>query len=399
MTPSDLPARIAAVKARYPGVTAPVYLDYQASTPLDPAAAAAMKPFLEGRFGNPHARAHAFGWKAEATVDAAREDIAALIGADPEEIIFTSGATESNNLAVKGAVYAQALAGKKHIVTSTIEHKCVLDSCLALERAGCSVTFVPPEKDGIVRPEAIEAAIKDTTALVSVMAANNEIGTIQPAEEIAALCGARGVPFHSDAAQAAGKIKLNMRESRVSLLSLSAHKMYGPLGIGALYIRRRPRLRLEPLIHGGGQEKGIRSGTLSPMLCAGFGAAARAAVSAARAGEAERLRTLSRLFLDLLREDMPDIALNGHSEQRLPGNCNIRFPGLKGDALISALRDIAVSAGSACASAGGEASYVLREIGLSDAEAKSSLRISLGRFTTEEEIRFAAEILKAGAGV
>jgi cysteine desulfurase len=386
MTPS-----LDEIKSRYPSVSFPIYLDNQASTRPDPSVAQAMLPYLEGKYGNPHASAHAFGWEADAAVEIAREHVAALIGAQPNEIVFTSGATESNNLAFKG-VMACMPPEKDRIVTTAVEHKCVLESCRALEAEGRKVSYLPVRENGIVDPDAVLGAATERTALVSVMAANNETGTVQPVAEVGAICRERGVLFHVDAAQGAGKIPLDVRAMSVDLMSLSAHKMYGPKGIGALFVRRKPRIRLEPLLHGGGQERGLRSGTLPTMLAVGFGEAARLALTRLTE-DGERLARLSDLFLRLLRRDVPDLVVNGDAEKRVPGSLNLAFPGIEADAMISSLRLLAVSSGSACASSGGEPSYVLRAIGLDKERIRASVRFGLGRFTTEGEVRCAAEMI------
>jgi cysteine desulfurase len=371
-----------------------IYLDYQATTPLDPRALAAMRPFLEGCFGNPHSDHHGYGHDVATAVESSRKEIASLIAADPREVIFTSGATESNNLAIKGA--ARFVENqRRHMVTVATEHKCVLESVKSLETEGFSNTILPVCSNGLIDLDALDAAISDDTALVSVMGVNNEIGVIQRLHDIGQLCRARGVLFHSDCAQAAGKISLNVEEMAIDLMSISAHKMYGPKGIGALYVRRRPRVRLEPLFSGGGQERGIRSGTLPAFLCVGFGAAAAAAQQDM---PAERVRLdgmYGRLRARLLA--IPGTILNGDADQRWPGNLNIAFPGINAQELLDALADdIAAATGSACTSAAVEPSYVLQAIGLDDATAASAIRLGLGRQTTLEEIDAAASRI-AGA--
>ena len=367
---------------------AAVYLDYQATTPTDPRVVEAMLPFFNARFGNPHSRDHAYGWAAAEAVDNARAQIADLIGADAKEIVFTSGATEANNLAIKG-VARFFRDRKRHLVTVATEHKCVLESCRSLESEGFRVTFLPVDGDGLLAPGMVEAAITDETALVSVMAAHNEIGVIQALGEIGAICRARKVYFHTDAAQAVGKIPLDVEDMKIDLMSMSAHKVYGPMGVGALYVRRRPRVRLEPLFHGGGQERGLRSGTLPTPLCVGFG---EACVLAARELpiEMERLRTLHDRFLGDLGERLDGIQVNGDLRDRLPGNLNLSFSGVAAGALMAALSDFALSAGSACTSAEVEPSYVLKALGLDDDRAGSSIRIGIGRFTTAAELEHAA---------
>ena len=373
----------------------PIYLDNQATTPTDPRVVAAMLPFFNERFGNPHSTAHAFGRDAEAAVEAAREQIAALIGAEAREIVFTSGATESNNLAIKGA--ARFHAGRKdHLITPVTEHKCVLESVRRLEREGFRVTWLPVGGDGLLDPDDVRKALTDKTVLVSVMAANNEIGVLQPIAEIAALCRAAGAYFHTDAAQAYGKIPLDVTTLGVDLMSVSGHKVYGPKGIGVLYVRRRPRVRLLAEMDGGGQERGLRSGTLPAPLCVGLGEAARIA-AAEMTAEARRLAGLRDRLLARLRERVPGLTVNGDMGRRLPGNLNVSFPGAPSLALINAVPDVAISTGSACTSASVEPSYVLRALGVGDARAGSSLRIGLGRFTTEAEVDRAADRLAEAA--
>lgn len=371
----------------------PVYLDHQATTPLDPRVLERMLPYLSEHFGNPHSLGHAFGWRAESAVAQAREQVAALIGAAPDEIVFTSGATEANNLALKGL--AEAYRGRKgHLVTSAVEHKCVLESCRHLARRGATVTVLPVDSRGLVDPGAVAAAIGDDTFAVSIMAAQNEIGTLQPIAEIGAVCAARGVIFHTDAAQAAGKIPLDVAAMGIGLMSLSAHKMYGPKGVGALYVRRRPRVRLVAQMDGGGQEGGLRSGTLSPALCVGFGAAC-AFAAAEMAEEAARLTGLRDRLHRKLTESLPDVDLNGDAERRLPGNLNLAFAGADGEALVAALGEVALSTGSACSTGSVEPSYVLAALGLAPDRARASVRIGLGRFTTEGEVDYAAERIVA----
>jgi len=379
----------------------PIYLDNQASTPLDPRVLEAMLPYFTIHYGNPHSESHVYGRNAMAAIDAAREDVARLIHAVPREIVFTSGATEANNLAIKGAAhFARAYPPAKgppsdHIVTLTTEHKCVLESCAALEREGFAVTYLAVEPSGIVSLDALAAAITDQTLLVSVMAAHNEIGVIQPVAEIGALCRAHGVLFHTDAAQALGKIPLDVEAMHIDLMSMSGHKLYGPKGVGALYVRRRPRVRLIPLIDGGGQERGLRSGTLPTPLCVGFGrAVAIAAVE--MTAEAERLRRLRKRLSSSLTRRVPDLVVNGDGLRRLPGSLNVSFPGTTAPALIEACPSIAISTGSACTSAAVEPSYVLRALGLSDDMANASVRFGLGRFTTADEVDFAVDAISDG---
>lgn len=369
----------------------PVYLDYQATTPCDPRVVAAMIPYFSEKFGNPHSRSHAYGWEAEEAVENARAELAALIGADPREVIFTSGATESNNLALKGA--AQFHRDKRdHLVTLVTEHKCVLDTCRHLEQDGFRVTYLPVRQDGLVDLDRLEAAITDRTVAVSVMGANNEIGVIQPLAEIGKLARAKGAYFHSDCAQAVGKIPVDVNAMGIDLMSISGHKLYAPKGIGALYVRRRPRVRIKAQIDGGGQERGMRSGTLSPALCAGLGEAARLA-RLEMASESARLLALRQRFYDSVTSRLPDVFLNGHAEQRLPGNLNLSFAYVEGESLIMGIKDLAVSSGSACTSESLEPSYVLRALGVDEAMAHTSLRIGIGRQTTEAEVDFAADLI------
>jgi cysteine desulfurase len=381
--------------------TAPIYLDNQATTPVDPRVLDAMLPYFTRDFGNPHSTSHAYGHTAAAAVEAARAEIAALIEADPREIIFTSGATEANNLAIKGAAHfarAHPEAGRQrdHVVTLTTEHKCVLESCAQLEREGFRVTYLPVEPNGLLALDKLAAALTDSTLLVSVLAAHNEIGVIQPLAEIGALCRARGVLFHTDAAQAAGKIPLDVGAMHIDLMSISGHKLYGPKGVGVLYVRRRPRVRLLPLIDGGGQERGLRSGTLPTPLCVGLGQAAAIAAEEMDK-EALRLRALRDRLYEGLARRVPGLILNGDAERRLPGNLNLVIPGTEAPSLIEACASIAISTGSACTSARVEPSYVLRELGLPDALANASIRIGLGRFTTAAEVDFAIDALAAAA--
>ena len=371
-----------------------IYLDNQATTPCDPRVVAVMLPWFTEKFGNSGSVTHAYGREAEAGVEEARAELARLIGADPREIIFTSGATEANNLAVKGAAHFHRPFGKDHVVTLATEHKCVLESCRVLEGEGFRVTYLPVEPNGLVDLDRLAAAIDDKTAIVSVMAAHNEIGVIQPLAEIGALCRARGVLFHSDAAQAVGKIALDVEAMKIDLLSISGHKVYGPKGIGALYVRRRPRARINPLIDGGGQERGMRSGTLPTPLIVGLGEAA-ALARAEMETEAPRLLALRRRLLDGIVGALPRTRLNGDPERRLPGNLSLSFPGVPAPDLMAACPDLALSTGSACTAAEIEPSFVLRALGLSDDLAAASLRIGIGRFTTEEEVDFAAETLAA----
>ncbi len=368
----------------------PIYLDYSATTPVDPRVAEAMCQCLtlEGNFGNPASRSHQFGWKAEEAVERARQQVADLIHADPREIVWTSGATESDNLAIKGAAHFYSGKGK-HIVTSAIEHKAVLDTCRQLEREGFTVTYLMPDANGLVQPAAVEAALRPDTVLVSIMHANNEIGTINDIAAIGAITRARGIVFHVDAAQSAGKIPVDVQAMQVDLMSLSAHKMYGPKGIGALYVGRKPRIRLEAQMHGGGHERGMRSGTLPTHQIVGMGEAARIARECLADEMARTLVLRQRLWSGL--KDIEAVHLNGDERQRLPGNLNVSLAYVEGESLIMSLKDLAVSSGSACTSASLEPSYVLRALGLSDELAHSSLRFTIGRFTTEDEIDYAID--------
>jgi cysteine desulfurase len=373
----------------------PIYLDYSATTPVDPRVAQKMIPFLTEQFGNPASRSHAFGWEAEKAVEEAREHVAALLNADPKEIIWTSGATEGNNLAIKGA--ANFYKGKgKHIVTMKTEHKAVLDTVRELERQGFEATYLDPKPDGLLDLEKFKAAIRPDTVLVSVMMVNNEIGVIQPIAEIGEICRAKGIIFHCDAVQAAGKIPVDLQKLKVDLLTVTAHKVYGPKGIGALYVRRKPRVRIEPQIHGGGHERGLRSGTLPTHQIVGMGEAFRIA-KLEMAAESGRIRSLRDRLLNGFK-DMEEVYVNGDMERRIPGNLNISFNFVEGESLIMGIKDVAVSSGSACTSASLEPSYVLRALGRSDELAHSSIRFTLGRFTTEEEIDYAVKLLRAKIG-
>ena len=368
---------------------APLYLDYQATTPTDPRVVDAMMPYWTDKFGNPHSRNHHYGWEAEDAVEKARESLASLIGANAKEIIFTSGATESNNLAIKGV--ARFYGDKKnHIITCVTEHKCVLETCRYLEHDGFDVTYLHVKENGLIDLDELKAAITDKTAIVSIMAVNNEIGVIQPLKEIGAICREAGVFFHTDAAQATGKIPLDVNEMNIDLMSISGHKFYGPMGIGALFVRRKPRVRLVPVIHGGGQERGMRSGTLPTPLVVGLGVAAEIAAKEMTA-EAERLHGLRKRMLDGLQSRLPEIYINGDLENRIPGNLNISFAYVEGEGLMMGIKELAVSSGSACTSASLEPSYVLRALGVEEEMAHTSLRLGLGRFTTEEEIDYAVD--------
>lgn len=365
----------------------PVYLDYQATTPMDPKVLDAMLPYFSESFGNPHSITHRFGWEAEAAVEIASERVADLIKAEPRDIIFTSGATESNNLAIKGVL---ARSGeRRHVVSVVTEHKCLIEAINRTAEQGVEVTWLSVSGDGRIDLEALQAAIRDDTALVSVMAANNEIGTLQSLEEIGTICRAAGVLFHTDAAQAFGKIPLDVEAMNIDLMSISAHKIYGPKGVGGLYVGRKARRKLRAEIDGGGQQRGLRSGTLAPALCAGLGVAAEIA-AAEMDTEQARLEGMFTRFLVKIQRQLPNVKLNGSRTARLPGNLNLTFPGLDGELLISNLREIAISSGAACASATSGPSYVLQALGLMDDDIQSSLRIGFGRFTTDEEIDFAA---------
>ena len=369
----------------------PIYLDYSATTPVDPRVAQKMIPFLTEHFGNPASRSHAFGWEAEQAVEEARAHVAALIGADPKEIVFTSGATEGNNLAIKGAAHFYKTKGK-HLITQKTEHTATLDTMRELERQGFECTYLDVEENGIVDLKKFEAALRPDTIVASIMMVNNEIGVIQPIAEIGELCRARGIVFHCDAVQAAGKLPIDLAALKVDLMTISAHKMYGPKGIGALYVRRKPRVRIEPQIHGGGHERGFRSGTLATHQIVGFGEAARIA-RLEMAADNERIRMLrDRLWRGI--SSMEEVVVNGDMERRIPGNLNVSFNYVEGESLIMAIKDIAVSSGSACTSASLEPSYVLRALGRSDELAHSSIRFTLGKYTTEEEIDYAVDLVK-----
>ena len=368
---------------------APLYLDYQATTPTDPRVVEKMLPFFSERFGNPHSRTHHYGWDAEDVVEEARAQVASLIGATPKEIIFTSGATESNNLALKGV--GQFYKDRKnHIITCVTEHKCVLDTCRHLEQDGFDITYLPVQENGLIELDKLAEAITDKTLMVSIMAVNNEIGVIQPIKEIGALCRENGVFFHTDAAQGAGKIPLDVDDMNIDLMSISGHKLYGPMGIGVLYVRRRPRVRVVAMINGGGQERGMRSGTLPTPLCVGIGEACALAEKEMGA-EAERLKMLRDRFHAGINDRLSEVYLNGDLEHRIPGNLNLSFAYVEGEGLMMGVNDLAVSSCSACTSASLEPSYVLRALGVEEELAHTSLRIGLGRFTTEEEVDYAVE--------
>jgi cysteine desulfurase len=370
----------------------PIYMDYHATTPVDPRVVEAMVPYFTDRFGNAASRNHAFGWEAEEAVEKARRQIADLIGATPKEIVFTSGATESNNLAIKGAAGMYREKGN-HIITAVTEHKAVIDTCKHLEKEGCRVTYLPVQKDGRISLDDLNAAISDKTILITIMAANNEIGIIQPIAEIGAIAKAKGILFHTDAVQMAGKAPFNVNELKVDMASLSAHKMYGPKGVGALYVRRRnPRVLLAPIIDGGGHERGMRSGTLNVPGIVGFGKAAELCRQEMTA-EAEQLRRLRDRLNERLHGNLDEIYVNGSMEHRLPHNLNVSFAYVEGESLLMGINDVAVSSGSACTSASLEPSYVLKALGAGDDLAHSSIRFGLGRWTTEEEVDYVADKL------
>ncbi len=375
----------------------PIYLDYSATTPVDARVAEKMCKHLtlEGNFGNPASRSHVFGWDAEAAIEQAREQVAALINADPKEIVFTSGATESNNLAIKGVASFYKKKGK-HIVTCKTEHKAVLDTCRHLEREGYEVTYLEPEQNGLIDLEKLTAALRDDTVLVSIMHVNNEIGVIQDIKAIGEITRARGILFHVDGAQSAGKVSINLDDLKVDLMSFSAHKAYGPKGIGALYVRRKPRVRLEPQMHGGGHERGMRSGTLATHQIVGMGEAFRLAREE-MSKDNERIRMLRDRLLKGL-QGLEELYINGDMNNRVPHNLNVSFNYVEGESLIMALKELAVSSGSACTSSSLEPSYVLRALGRSDELAHSSIRFTIGRFTTQDEIDFAIEQIHSKIG-
>ena len=373
----------------------PIYMDYSATTPIDPRVADKMIPYLREQFGNPASRSHMYGWTAEAAVEEARGHVAALINADPREIIWTSGATESNNLAIKGAANFYKTKGK-HIITVKTEHKAVLDTVRELERQGFDATYLDPQDNGLVSVEQIAAAVRPDTILISVMMVNNEIGVIQPIKEIAAFCRSKGIIFHCDAAQATGKVKIDLQDLKVDLMTFTAHKTYGPKGIGALYVCRKPRVRIEAQMHGGGHERGLRSGTLPVHQIVGMGEAFRIAKEEMDS-EITRIKALRDRLAKGLQE-IEETYVNGDMEHRVPHNLNVSFNYVEGESLIMAIKDIAVSSGSACTSASLEPSYVLRALGRSDELAHSSIRFTIGRFTTEEDIDFTIELIKSKVG-
>lgn len=368
----------------------PLYLDMQATSPVDPRVLESMLPYYLHQFGNPHSRTHLYGWESDAAVEKAREQVAALINANPKEIIFTSGATESNNISIKGVMHFYK-DRKKHVITTQTEHKCVLDSCRYLQQEGFDITYLPVKKDGLVDLDELKDAIRPDTGLVSIMTVNNEIGVIQPIAEIGAICRERKVFLHTDAAQAVGKIPLNVEDLKVDVMSISAHKIYGPKGIGALYMRRRPRIRVEPQMNGGGQERGIRSGTLPAPLAVGFGAACDIALKE-MAYDEEHIKLLQQRLLQGITSQLDGVVINGSTDKRYAGNLNLSFAYVEGESLLMGLKEVAVSSGSACTSASLEPSYVLRALGVEEDMAHTSIRFGIGRFTTEEEIDRAIEL-------
>lgn len=370
----------------------PIYLDYQSTTPIDPRVIDLMTDIMKNDVGNPHSRTHSYGWKAEELVEIARKQVADLIGADPKEIMFTSGATESNNLAIKGVArfYKEK---KNHIITLTTEHKCVINSARDLEQEGFTTTFLPVQKNGLVDLVELEKAITDKTTIISIMAVHNEIGVIQPLAEIGALCKKHGIFFHTDAAQAFGKIPLDVNEMNIDLMSISGHKIYGPKGVGAIYIRRKPRVRLKPIISGGGQERGLRSGTLAPFLVAGLGKAAEIAKNEMEKDKQHITKLANKLTAGI--KETTHVYLNGDDKNRYVGNLNFSFAGIEGESMIMAIKDLAVSSGSACTSSSLEPSYVLHSLGVEDDLAHTSIRFGIGRFTTEEEIDYAIKIIQS----
>ncbi|XP_034270008.1 cysteine desulfurase [Pantherophis guttatus] len=364
----------------------PLYMDVQATTPMDPRVLDSMLPYLVHYYGNPHSRTHAYGWESETAMEKARQQVASLIGADPREIIFTSGATESNNIAIKG-VGRFYKSRKKHIITTQTEHKCVLDSCRALEAEGFRVTYLPVKKNGLIDIKELKNAIEPDTSLVSIMTVNNEIGVKQPISDIGDICSSNKVFFHTDAAQAVGKIPLDVNDMKIDLMSISGHKIYGPKGVGAIYVRRRPRVRVEPIQSGGGQERGLRSGTVPTPLVVGLGAACELAQEEMEYDH-KRISLLADRLITKIISEVPDVVMNGDPMDRYPGCINLSFAYVEGESLLMALKDVALSSGSACTSASLEPSYVLRAIGTDEDLAHSSIRFGIGRFTTEEEVDY-----------
>ena len=368
-----------------------IYLDYQATTPVDKRVIDKMIPYFSEIYGNPHSRNHSFGWEAEQAVEVARENVANIIGANPKEIIFTSGATESNNLAIKGL--ADFYGDKKnHIITCVTEHKCVLESCRLLSERGFEVTYLQVNKDGLIDIKDLESKINDKTLLVSIMGVHNEIGVIQPLKEIGEICRKNSVFFHTDCAQAIGKIKVDVNEMNIDLLSISGHKIYAPKGVGALYVRRKPRVRITAMMSGGGQERGMRSGTLSPALCVGLGEACRICADEIDE-ESKRITKLKNIFIEGIQGECTDIFINGSEKNRVPGNINLSFAYVEGESLMMGIKNLAVSSGSACTSASLEPSYVLKALGVSEELAHTSLRIGIGRYTSEKDIRNAVKVI------
>lgn len=367
----------------------PLYMDFQATTPMDPRVLDSMLPYQVNYYGNPHSRTHVYGWESESAMEKARKQVACLIGADPREIVFTSGATESNNMAIKGVARFYK-ARKKHIITTQTEHKCVLDSCRVLEAEGFDVTYLPVKSNGIIDLQHLEEMIRPDTSLVSIMTINNEIGVKQPIRDIGNLCRSKNVFLHTDAAQAVGKIPIDVIDWKVDLMSISAHKIYGPKGVGALYVRKRPRVRIEPLQSGGGQERGLRSGTVPTPLAVGLGAACEVALQEMEYDH-NRVTILAKRLVQKIMSEIPDVVMNGDPELRYPGCINLSFAYVEGESLLMALKDVALSSGSACTSASLEPSYVLRAIGTDEDLAHSSIRFGIGRFTTEEEVDYTAD--------
>ena len=368
-----------------------IYFDYQATTPVDPRVLDKMIPYFGEIYGNPHSRNHSFGWEAEEGVEIAREQVARIIGANPKEIIFTSGATESNNLAIKGV--AEFYGDKKnHIITCVTEHKCVLESCRHLAGKGFNITYLPVQANGLINLDELKSAITDKTLIVSIMGVHNEIGVIQPLEEIGSICREKNVFFHTDCAQAVGKINLDVDKMNIDLMSISGHKIYGPKGVGALYIRRKPRVRISSMISGGGQERGMRSGTLSPALCVGLGESCNIYLNEMDK-EHKTLSKFKKIMLDGIRKSCPDVYLNGSEEFRVPGNLNLSFAYVEGESLMMGIKNLAVSSGSACTSASLEPSYVLKALGVEEELAHTSLRIGFGRFTSENDVKYATDVI------
>ena len=368
-----------------------IYFDYQATTPVDPRVLKKMMPYFGEIYGNPHSRNHSFGWEAEEGVEVAREHVARIINANPKEIIFTSGATESNNLALKGV--SEFYGDKKnHIITCVTEHKCVLESCRHLAGKGFNITYLPVQSDGLINLDELKKAITDKTLVVSIMGVHNEIGVIQPLEEIGKICRANDIFFHTDCAQAIGKINLDVDKMNIDLMSISGHKIYAPKGVGALYIRRKPRVRISSMISGGGQERGMRSGTLSPALCVGLGEACNI-YNNEMEKENKMLLKYKNMMLEGIRQSCPDVYLNGSEQLRVPGNLNLSFAYVEGESLMMGIKNLAVSSGSACTSASLEPSYVLKALGVEEELAHTSLRIGFGRFTTENEVKYATDII------